>query len=51
MGFADGHVTSPAIGLSRAEQLHALGNGVVWQQGSYALRLMARRAAASLAAA
>lgn len=30
----------PAIGLSRAQQLAALGNGVVPQQAEAALRLM-----------
>ncbi|MFY7065965.1 DNA cytosine methyltransferase [Nocardiopsis changdeensis] len=46
MGCPDGHVTAPEIGLSRAEQLHALGNGVVWQQGSYAVRLLLERVTA-----
>lgn len=40
MGLPDGHVTAPEIGLSRAAQLRALGNGVVPQQGAYALRLL-----------
>lgn len=43
MGWPAGHVTDPAIGLSRAEQLKACGNGVVPQQASAALReLLAR---------
>jgi DNA (cytosine-5)-methyltransferase 1 len=46
MGVADGHVTAPEIGLTRAEQLRALGNGVVPLQGSYATRLLLSRLAA-----
>lgn len=43
MGWPAGHVTDPAIGLSRAEQLKACGNGVVPQQAAAALRgLLAR---------
>lgn len=38
MGLPIGHVTDPAIGLSRAQQLKALGNGVVPQQAAMALR-------------
>lgn len=33
-----GHVTDPAIGLSRSQQLKALGNGVVPAQAALALR-------------
>lgn len=40
MGLKEGHVTDSAIGLSRNEQLKALGNGVVWQQAALALRLL-----------
>jgi DNA (cytosine-5)-methyltransferase 1 len=40
MGLPDGHVTSPAIGLSWNEQLKALGNGVVPQQAERALRML-----------
>lgn len=29
MGLSDGHVTDPAIGLTRNQQLKALGNGIV----------------------
>lgn len=32
MGLPPGHVTDPAIGISRAEQLKAVGNGVCPQQ-------------------
>ena len=32
MGLPTGHVTDPAIGISRAEQLKAIGNGVCPQQ-------------------
>ena len=37
MGLPAGHLTDPAIGLSRNQQLKALGNGVVPQQGAAAL--------------
>lgn len=40
MGLDPGHVTDPAIGLSRNAQLKALGNGVVPQQAALALRLL-----------
>ena len=39
MGLPAGHVTDPAIGLTRTEQLKALGNGVVPQQASLALSI------------
>ena len=38
MGLPEGWVTSPAIGLSRAQQLKAIGNGVCVQQAEAALR-------------
>lgn len=37
MGLPEGWVTDPVIGLSRAQQLKALGNGVVPQQAYVAL--------------
>lgn len=37
MGLPEGHVTDPAIGISRNEQLKACGNGVVPQQAYVAL--------------
>ena len=37
MGQDDGWVTSPEIGLTRKEQIKALGNGVVTQQAELAL--------------
>ncbi|MCZ9300514.1 DNA (cytosine-5-)-methyltransferase [Corynebacterium marquesiae] len=37
MGLPPGWVTSPEIGLTRSQQLKALGNGVVPQQAAYAL--------------
>ena len=43
MGWPAGHVTDPAIGLTRAEQLKACGNGVVPQQAAAALREMLTR--------
>ena len=39
MGLPAGWVTD-VPGLSRNEQLRALGNGVVWQQAATALRLL-----------
>jgi DNA (cytosine-5)-methyltransferase 1 len=38
MGLPAGHVTNPAIGISRNDQLKALGNGVVPQQAAAATR-------------
>lgn len=38
MGLSAGWVTDPAIGLTRSQQLKALGNGVVPQQSAYALQ-------------
>ena len=38
MGLPEGWVTSPEIGLSRAQQLKAIGNGVCPQQAEAALR-------------
>lgn len=40
MGLDEGHVTSPMIGLTRAQQLKALGNGVVPQQAALALTML-----------
>ena len=37
MGLPNGWVTNPEIGLTRAQQLKALGNGVVPQQAQAAL--------------
>ena len=39
MGTPAGHVTDPAIGLTRNQQLKALGNGVVPQQSAAATRM------------
>jgi len=36
MGLPEGHVTDPAIGITRNDQLKALGNGVVPQQAAAA---------------
>lgn len=47
MGLPDGWVTDPNIGITRANELKALGNGVCPQQGAAALRhLLAVRASA-----
>ncbi|MFJ2502574.1 DNA cytosine methyltransferase [Microbacterium sp. NPDC087592] len=43
MGWPAGWVTAPDIGLSRAEQLKACGNGVVPQQAAAALRVLLAR--------
>lgn len=40
MGLPAGHVTSPEIGLSRTQQLRALGNGVVPRQAAAAIAVM-----------
>jgi len=45
MGLPQGHVTG--AGLTRNEQLKALGNGVVPQQASLAVRLLLEREAAA----
>lgn len=47
MGLELGHVTDPAIGITRNAQLRALGNGVVPQQAELALQLLLPLAAAS----
>lgn len=41
MGLPDGHVTG-VPGLSRNDQLHALGNGVVPQQAGAAVEYLLR---------
>jgi len=43
MGWPDGWVTSPEIGLTRNEQLKACGNGVVTQQAFLALSVLTQR--------
>lgn len=43
MGLPDGWVTDPAIGVSRNDQLKALGNGVVPQQAALALDVLLQR--------
>lgn len=48
MGLDAGHVTE-VPGLTRTQQLKALGNGVVPQQAAAAIRLLAERAQASAA--
>ncbi|MET0888176.1 MAG: DNA (cytosine-5-)-methyltransferase [Mycetocola sp.] len=45
MGWPQGWVTDPAIGLTRNEQLKACGNGVVTQQAYLALSVLMGRAA------
>ncbi|MEU6925485.1 DNA cytosine methyltransferase [Streptomyces sp. NPDC046631] len=50
MGLPAGHVTD-VPGLSRNQQLHALGNGVVPQQAEAALRVLLARSEATAAAA
>ncbi|SCE07708.1 DNA (cytosine-5)-methyltransferase 1 [Streptomyces sp. DvalAA-14] len=43
MGLPEGHVTA-VPGLSRAQQLKALGNGVVPRQAEAAIRVLTTRA-------
>ena len=50
MGAPEGHITG-VPDLSREEQLRAIGNGVVWQQGAHGLRVLHARATHSLPAA
>ena len=50
MGLEAGWVTD-VPGLSRTQQLHALGNGVVPQQAEAAIRLLVARSALTLAPA
>ena len=40
MGLPDGWVTDPALGLTRNQQIRALGNGVVPQQAALALDVL-----------
>jgi DNA (cytosine-5)-methyltransferase 1 len=40
MGLPEGWLTDPEIGLTRSEQLKALGNGVVPQQAALAIRAL-----------
>lgn len=46
MGLPDGHVTDHALGLTRAQQLSLLGNGVVPQQAAHAVRTLITEGAA-----
>jgi DNA (cytosine-5)-methyltransferase 1 len=46
MGLPAGHVTDPAIGLTRAQQLKALGNGVCPAQARLAVSLLTGMGAA-----
>ena len=46
MGLPEEWVTAPELGLSRREQLQILGNGVVPQQATYAIRILAEIAEA-----
>lgn len=48
-GLPLGHVTNPVIGLTRNEQLKALGNGVVPAQAALAIHvLLARKEVANV---
>lgn len=40
MGWPEGWVTDPAIGISRNDQLRIVGNGVCPQQATAALRML-----------
>jgi DNA (cytosine-5)-methyltransferase 1 len=46
MGLPVGHVTDPALGLTRNEQLKLLGNGVCPQQAEAAIRALWARVTA-----
>lgn len=46
MGIPAGHVTNPELGLTRQQQLTAIGNGVMTQQAQWALTELHHRAAA-----
>ena len=48
MGLPAGWVTDPAIGISRNDQLKALGNGVVPQQAALALDVLLQGASDDL---
>lgn len=48
MGQPDGWVTAEELGLSRVQQLRALGNGVVTQQAIYAITWLLERAELNL---
>ncbi len=50
MGLPAGHITAVPE-LTRKDQLRAIGNGVVWQQGAHALRVLHGRASSALAIA
>lgn len=50
MGVSAGHITA-VPDLSYEDQLRAIGNGVVWQQGAHALRVLRARAMHGLAVA
>lgn len=47
MGLPESWVTGRELGLSRAQQLTMLGNGVVPQQAEHAVRLLAGMAEAT----
>jgi DNA (cytosine-5)-methyltransferase 1 len=48
MGWPEGWVTAPEIGLTRAEQLKACGNGVVTMQAAAALQELVNRASVGI---
>jgi DNA (cytosine-5)-methyltransferase 1 len=50
IGAPEGHITA-VPDLDRRAQLRAIGNGVVWQQGAHALRVLHARATHSVAVA
>lgn len=47
MGLPEGWLTAPEVGLTRAQQLKALGNGVVPQQAALALSTLLREEVAA----
>ncbi|MFI6986093.1 DNA cytosine methyltransferase [Embleya sp. NPDC050154] len=42
MGLDPGHVTTPDLGIPRAQQLQIIGNGAMWQQAYTAYRWLLR---------
>ena len=50
MMWPNGWITDPAIGLTRNEQLHIIGNGVVPPQATAAFRQLISRATEAVTA-
>lgn len=50
MGWPDGWVTDPDIGLLRRDQLRIIGNGVVPQQATHAINFLLSHTASAVLA-